>query len=87
MKLILIVALSIGMFTGCTENSMARGYGGKESIKIATGQKVVQASWKDGDLWILTRPMNDSDVAETWTYSEKSSYGIMEGEIKLIESK
>ena len=87
MKKILVIALAIGIFTSCTDNQMARGWGGKETITIEKGQKVVQASWKDGDLWILTRPMTESDVAETWTYSEKSNMGIMQGEIKFVESK
>jgi len=87
MKTILVIALALGIFTSCTDNQMARAWGGKQTITIEKGQKVVQASWKDGDLWILTRPMTESDVAETWTYSEKSNMGIMEGQIKFVESK
>lgn len=87
MKHILIIALALGIFTSCTENDMARNWGGSQTIHIVKGQKVVQASWKDGDLWILTRPMIESDTATTWTYSEKSDMGMMEGEIKFVESK
>lgn len=83
--------LSLGLLslTGCTQNERARAFGGTETIEIAKGQKLVNISWKEKDnsLWILTRPMREGEEAETWSYKAKSSFGILEGEVILKESK
>lgn len=45
------------------------------------------ATWKDSDLWYLTKPMNSTDSAVSYTFKEKSSFGIMQGTYIIIESK
>ena len=70
----------------CTSNQMARQYGGTESIKLPCGQHVVSASWKEMELWYLTEPAGDGFEPKTYTYQEKSSYGVYEGTVLLVES-
>lgn len=75
------------VLSSCTENARARSYGGKQSISIEKGMKVVSASWKEGDVWILTRPMKSDEQPETLKYVEKSNLGVLEGEIDFVESR
>ena len=47
---------------------------------------VVNVTWKDTDMWILTRPMRAGDIPEVYKFKEKSTFGVMEGEITIVES-
>jgi hypothetical protein len=85
-KYLLIILLAI-LFASCTDNQRARKFGGKETIKLAEGQKLINATWKDSDLWFLTRPMTDKDSCQTYTFYEQSSWGVWEGTITIIEGK
>ena len=69
----------------CTENARARSFGGTAKIEVKAGHKVVGASWKRDDLWVLTRPMRDGEVPETLIMSESSSWGVVEGHVQLVE--
>ncbi|HWY34503.1 MAG TPA: hypothetical protein VNX68_07645 [Nitrosopumilaceae archaeon] len=83
----LLVCIVIVAFTSCTSNERARNYGGSETVTLDAGQKVVNVTWKEDDMWILTRPMRAEEVAETCKFQEKSSYGIMNGTITIVETK
>jgi len=80
------LALMIGS-VGCTKNAHARVYGGTETIKLEPGQKLINATWKETDLWILTRDMHDGEAAESYRFSEDSSFGVLEGTVNFVESK
>ncbi len=82
--LALVVIVSL---TACTEQQMAKQYGGTANIHIQQGEKLVMITWKADNLWILTRPMTDADKAETYTFKESSSYGIIQGKIIITEKK
>ena len=71
----------------CTSNEMAKQYGGTTQIDLPTNQKLVNATWKDNELWYLTRQMKQEETAETYQFKEKSSYGIMEGTVLIVEHK
>lgn len=77
-KLILAVAL-ISLATSCTENSRARKFGGSEEITLKPNEKLLNVTWKDSDMWILTQ---DTLTGKSY-FREKSSWGIWEGEIIL----
>lgn len=72
---------------GCTANSRARTFGGTATENLPKGQKLVNMTWKDDHLWILTRPMTDADVAQTYQFVESSSWGLMNGKVIVIEAK
>ena len=75
------------ILSSCTENGRARAWGGEMTVNVKPDQKVVNVTWKESDMWILTRPMNENDKPETFTFSEKSTFGVWEGSITLIESR
>ncbi len=84
--IVLILIITTSLFS-CTKNSRAKEWGGTASIDLPRGEKLVMATWKDSDLWYLTRPMTPQDSAITYTFKEKSSFGIMQGTYIITESK
>lgn len=81
--LILMVVLGI---TACS-NTLSKEYGGTMKLELEPNQKLVNITWKDTELWYLTRPMKENEEAETLTFQEKNNTGLMEGKVIIIESK
>lgn len=86
----LLPIILIALFSSCTENEKAKSYGGTAEVTLPAGEKLINATWKDNDLWYLTRPMLPGDSATTYTFKEESSYGVWEGtyiihEVKLVK--
>jgi hypothetical protein len=74
-------------FTSCTQNERARSLGGTAVEVLPKGRKLVNVTWKETELWILTRPMTVDDVAESYEFKESSSWGLLEGTVKIQEVK
>lgn len=88
MKKLFILAIIAGLgLASCTENERAKSFGGTATINLPTGQKLVNVTWKDTQLWYLTRQMKPNDSAETYEFKEESNFGIIEGTVKLVETK
>jgi hypothetical protein len=85
-KLSIFILLAISL-SACTENSQVKNWGGEGTINLPAGRKLVNITWKEGQIWYLTRPMNSNDVAETYKFHEESSFGLMEGTYNIIETK
>lgn len=87
MKKLVILAVILFSFTACTENSRVKNFGGEGTINLPKGRKLVNVTWKETQIWYLTRPMDSSDVAQTYQFHEESSYGVMEGTYNIVEAK
>jgi len=87
LSFVIILAISIISATGCTSNIRAKKFGGTSTENLASGRKLVTATWKDASLWILTRPMRDGETPETYDFSESSSWGLVQGHVIIKESK
>jgi hypothetical protein len=87
MKKIAITIAIVASLSACTDNQKARLYGGTMEIELPKGTKIINATWKEAELWYLTRPMTSADSAETITFQEKSGYGVSEGKVIFKESK
>ena len=86
MKKVLLGLFGITMLVSCTENQNARTFGGTETIDLEEGVRLVNVTWKGkegSDLWILTK--KDTTKATTYYFKEKSNFGVMEGEVIIIE--
>ena len=83
-RTILVLALVVTL-TSC--NSIARHFGGNQTISIPAGEKLKNVTWEGNDLWYLTRKMNPTDSAETYQLQEQSNLGVLQGTITLIETK
>lgn len=83
MKRILLLTV---MLAGCTDNSRARSFGGTQQVNLPPNAKLVNATWKDADLWYLIRPMREGEAPEEWHFKESSNWGTMQGEVIFRES-
>ena len=79
------VVASLGL-TGCS-NYVAKNLGGNMTLKLEKGEKLETITWKDSELWYLTRPMRDGEEPEEWKFREVNDLGILEGTVTIIESK
>lgn len=89
MKLFSVALLTIStMFlAGCTENIRAKTLGGTAIETLAPNTKLVNVTWKDDELWILTRPSRPGENPETYKFIEKSRFGIIEGKVVIRETR
>jgi len=83
----IFVLLLVVLAVGCTEQSRAKQFGGDANVDLPKGEKLVVVTWKDADLWYLTRPFKEGDTVETYKFQESSSWGVMEGTIVIREHK
>lgn len=77
MKKLLFVLTLVTLITSCTENQRARNWGGTENVTLKPNEVLLNATWKETNLWILTR---DTTTGITH-FREKSEHGLIEGEI------
>ena len=87
MPVVIAAALAVFVLAGCTANQRARTFGGKQTVSLHPGSKLVTATWKDANLWYATRPMRPDEKPETITFAESSSWGTLEGVVVFVESK
>jgi hypothetical protein len=87
MKKVILAIGVIAMLGSCTENNRVKNWGGEGTIKLPKGRKLVNVTWKETQIWYLTRPMSSTDVAETYQFHEESSWGMIEGTYNIIETK
>ena len=85
-KAITIIIFSLLLYS-CTENERAKDWGGHSELVLEPNQKLVTATWKEANLWYLTRPMTISDSPEIYHFKEESSYGILIGSYTIKEVK
>ena len=85
MKKLFIIAITAISLVSCTDNEMARSFGGTEVINLEPGRRLVNVTWKgkDASLWILTK--KDTTKATTYYFTEKSGFGVMEGQVIINE--
>lgn len=86
-KFIIALFIVLIILTGCTSNSMTKKFGGTQTVMLDKGKKLVNITWKDNSMWIITKPMTANDIAETYEFGEKSNYGIIEGTVIIKEVK
>lgn len=71
----------------CSENEMAKSFGGTMKLDLPCGEKLTEITWKDTDLWYATRPMRVGEEPETTTFHADSSLGMMEGKVIVKECR
>jgi hypothetical protein len=79
MKKILIISAFILLLTSCTDNSMARKFGGSETVELPKDRILINCTWKESDLWLLTK---DTTTGKMY-FNEKSNWGLLEGQIEF----
>jgi hypothetical protein len=79
------VLFALMLSLGCTEQQKVKKVGGTGTKTLPPGMKLVNVSWKENNMWILTRPMRPGEVPEEYKFSESSDYGILEGTMVIKE--
>lgn len=85
MKKIVLIALIL--FSGCTANQRVRSFGGTSTIELQKNEKFVNITWKDTNLWILTRPMREDESPEEYKFKCNPEFGVLEGQVIIKESR
>lgn len=84
--LVTIFVILIGFIV--TGNHWAtRQWGGEEELHLPANKKLVNATWRNSSLWLLTRPMSSHEVPEVYDFIESSNLDIMNGTVHIIEHK
>lgn len=78
----LVVTLSFSSCQGCT-----RQWGGTTTIELEPGEKLVEVTWKDNNVWYLVEPMEPSYMPKTKVFKEQSNAGVFEGQVIFIEKR
>ena len=90
-KIGLCILVSALLMVGCAQDmaqDMAKNMGGSATIYLEPNQKLEEITWKgDSDLWYLTRPMRNDEVAETHTFTQSKDLGLFEGTVIIVETK
>ena len=79
MKKLLLGAILLFSVLSCTDNQRARTVGGEETIELPKNRVLLNATWKQADLWLLTKDTLTNEVF----FNEKSNWGVLEGTIKF----
>ncbi len=85
-KFVMIFSICV-LFSSCTENYVARNFGGTVNIRIEPGYKVTSATWKETDLFYFIEPMDEDYTPKTKKFIESSSFGVLESEVVFHESR
>jgi hypothetical protein len=83
---VFLTAAVVGL-SSCTAQERARNWGGSATVDLPAGRKLVLVTWKEDSIWYLTKPMKETDVAETYEFTESSSWGMQEGKVIIKEKK
>lgn len=84
MKKIILLALTALVMVGC-EQFVSRKAGGITKIKLEKGQRLIEATWKESNIWYLTEPADSSYIPKTKVFQENSMFGVLEGKVIFIE--
>lgn len=87
MKKYVFLLFALVAMCSCTQNQMARKYGGKMTIELPKGEKLINATWKEANLFYLTEPMEEGYVPKSKKFRESSNFGVWESEITFVESR
>lgn len=64
----------------------AKHWGGTASIELPANQHLVNVTWKDDHLWLLTEPAAPGSLPKTYEFHESSNLGILQGTVIIHET-
>lgn len=83
MKKVLVI-LGLIALTSCTEQNMAKSWGGTAHIDLEPGERLVNVTWKETSLWYLTK-QDPNQAPTTYQFKEQSSWNIKSGVVIIKE--
>ena len=86
LTLAIICIVLIMILVSCDQYN-TRNFGGTTIINLEPGEKLIEATWKDNDLWYLVEPMDSDYVPKTKEFIESAMFGAIEGKVIFIETR
>lgn len=83
MKKLIFLVLFVAI-AGCTQQQRAKQFGGTATVDLPVDARVVTATWKEDDLWVLTKQAGEVPPQQ-YELTESSSFGVIEGRVVLVE--
>jgi len=88
-KIIFIIPILLLLtfaIVGCGQ-FVARKFGGTTEILLPLDQRLVNITWKESNIWILTKQVTKQDTIPpmTYTFHEYSLFGVMQGKVIVHE--
>lgn len=83
--LVLLVVVGLGYLIYNTQFG-SKHFGGTYTINLEKNKKLMNITWKDDQLWLLTKKSVASDISETYEFREDSKYNILEGTVVIKEN-
>lgn len=74
MKKLSVFILSL-IAISCTQNNRAKNWGGQAEYTLPKGQKLINITWKETNLWYLTRPMKGYRLSRNLPVSREKLLG------------
>ena len=87
MKKIFFIIAIVLFCASCTEQYIAREFGGNVEIKVPAGYKVTSATWKEDNIFYFIEPMEDDYTPKEKKFIESSSFGVLESEVTFVEKR
>jgi uncharacterized lipoprotein YehR (DUF1307 family) len=88
MKKMFVFLSVMVMFASCTDNERVKNFGGTANLTIPQTEKFVNVTWKETELWVVTKTRTHLDTTyDTYIFKEHSSLGVLEGTYVITESK
>lgn len=85
--IIFIISALIVLARACSQQSITRNWGGEMDMHLEPNRKLVEVTWKNDNIWYLTKPMTDDDIAEVYEFAESDAIGVFEGTLHIYETK
>jgi len=83
-----IISAIYGIFTLIfPDNARVKRFGGTAELELPANTKLINVTWKDDELWTLTREMKVDESPETYKFTEDSKWGILEGTYVIKETR
>jgi hypothetical protein len=81
------LVMMVTLLPSCTKNQRVKQFGGTSEFTLPMNEKLVNITWKDNNMWYLTRKFRPFDDTVTYHFKEKSSYGLWQGEYIVHEQR
>ena len=86
--LMLLISVGYGFFSLLfPDNARVKRFGGTAELDLPANTKLINVTWKDDELWTLTREMKPNESPETYKFTEDSKWGILEGTYVIKETR
>lgn len=86
-KILFVLIACVCMSLMSCDQVISRKFGGNTTINLKPGERLVEATWKENNIWYLVEHMDSNYEPKVKTLKESSVLGVAEGSITFIETR